>query len=86
MSIFDITEPLGPFTRVMFSFSEWAAAVIEDPEGGTCGWCGAPNFWCDDCGFFYCNPVGNDRRPTCKACYNGPVGQAHDKRWGMGDR
>jgi hypothetical protein len=83
---FDTTEPLGPFTHVLFSFTEWAAALQEDPEGGTCGWCGAPNMWCDDCGFFYINPTGKVSRPTCEACFRGPLGQAHVARWGMGDR
>ncbi len=84
---FDITEPLGEFTMTKFSFSEWAAAVQDgDGEGATCGWCGAPNYWCDDCGFFWINPTGNDMRPTCEACFRGPHGQAHVNRYGMGDR
>lgn len=83
---FDITEPLGEFTLTTFSFSEWAAALDDNPVGGTCGWCGAPNMWCDDCGFFWITPTGNDTRPTCRACYYGPPGQAHVARYGVGER
>ncbi len=28
-------------------------ALEKDPDGGTCGHCGGPNDFCDDCGFFY---------------------------------
>jgi hypothetical protein len=83
---FDRTEPLGEFTLTTFSFSEWATAVADYPEGAECGWCGAPNFWCDDCGFFVIAPRGNDCRPTCEKCFRGPEGQAHVARYGMGDR
>lgn len=83
---FDITEPLGEFTLTTFSFSEWTTALEYDPDGGTCGWCGAPNMFCDDVGFFYITPTGNDTRPTCEACYRGPLGQAHVARYGEGER
>jgi hypothetical protein len=83
---FDVTEPLGEFTFTRFSFTEWAAAVAECADGATCGWCGAQNMWCDDLGFFYINPTGQDSRPTCEACFRGPLGEAHVARYGMGDR
>lgn len=57
-----------------------------DPSGAVCGWCGSPNTWADDIGFFYCTPEDNDTRPTCEACYQGEPGQKHIRRYGVGER
>ena len=62
---------------------ELSAAMKMDPNGGTCGFCGAPNTFCDDCGFIYCedykqreqlglavgdwSPEGREKRKLLKA-------------------
>jgi len=38
-----------------------AAAKQSDPDGATCGWCGKPNDFADDCGWFCCDPLPGER-------------------------
>ncbi len=66
---------------------EWLKrAIEEEPEGRVCGWCGNENDNADDIGFFYCTPRDDETKPTCRACYNGEVGNKHVERYGLGER
>jgi hypothetical protein len=68
-------------------FLEWAHALQECPEGATCHFCGADNFFADDCGFFYIDPEHvHDMRPVCEPCFRGEPGRKHVDYYGMGDR
>lgn len=65
-------------------------AVLEDPLGATCGFCGAINHFFDDLGWFYLNPDGDGpgipRSAACKDCYHGEPGEAHKTLYGVGER
>ena len=65
---------------------QYIVAVLNDPRGVVCCWCGRPNFYCDDCGFFAITPTGKDTCITCRACWRGPKGEAHITRYGLGER
>ena len=68
------------------SAKDLANAILSEPEGQTCGWCQGPNTFADDCGFFYITPRAGDTRPTCRECYDGPEGDLHRHRYGVGER
>lgn len=78
------------FTRhrpdVLDHVRNYLAAAWEDPRGLRCGWCGRPNFFCDDLGWFHIAPVGDDCRATCRRCYHGEPGRLHVARYGVGER
>lgn len=64
-------------------------AKKEYPEGENCNFCGKENDLADDCGWFYLSPGENfqpHRGFCCRKCYNGPVGESHRKRFGVGER
>lgn len=68
--------------------SDLANALIKDPTGGVCAFCGGPNGFADDCGFWYLWPDGpqGPNGPSCEACFNGESGQKHQARYGVGER
>ena len=63
-------------------YSEQVKVYIEDlelawseyPEGRTCGFCAKPNFWADDCGFFYADRYRDQMEDgyvaICKDCWD----------------
>lgn len=58
-----------------------------DPEGAACGWCGKPNDFVDDIGWFYIQPDPHDiNKACCKACWDGELGERHRNRYGLGER
>jgi hypothetical protein len=64
-------------------------AKADDPAGATCGWCGKANDLADDCGWFVIAPnmpLDATTGYACRACYNGPLGQAHRAYFGVGER
>lgn len=72
-----------------YRIKNYLAAVREYPRGVLCGFCGSPNFFFDDCGWFCISPFGKASRAntiTCERCYRGPLGQAHVARYGLGER
>lgn len=71
-------------------------AIVNDPEGAVCHFCGEMNDLADDCGFFYIldpdKPLfprnantGNQTFPTCDACYDKNI-HFHQKIYGIGER
>lgn len=74
-------------TRWYYRARDYARAVWDCPRGVLCGWCGRPNFFFDDCGFFVIDPRHDgDRRVACSRCLHGPLGQAHEEYYGIGER
>ena len=66
---------------------KYLEAIMErEPEGATCGWCGGTNTFCDDIGWIWITPRGDDTRVCCESCWWGPHGDAHRARYGVGDR
>jgi hypothetical protein len=76
---------------------ELAEALSADPSGGICGFCGGPNTFVDDCGFFGVMPLHYyesseaEREkikmlPCCEACFDGEPGKKHQGYFGVGDR
>lgn len=63
-----------------------AQAIEDDPAGATCAFCGEINSFADDCGWFYIKPSANLEGFTCEECFRGPLGEAHQQRYGVGDR
>ncbi len=74
-----------------------ALVAIDQPEGCTCGYCGQPNDFWDDCGWFYFSDyrgipatrearVSIESKSGCKSCYYGPIGQSHVDWHGIGER
>lgn len=73
-------------------------AIASDPEGAICFWCKQPNTFCDDIGWFYIEPYGkayaheenrrkgNHCKPACQVCHDGPLGDMHRAKYGIGDR
>jgi len=68
-------------------------ATNDDPNGVTCGYCGQPNNYADDCGWFYAavEPLQTSMhdaksKPVCESCWKGIVGQIHIDMYGLGDR
>lgn len=83
------------------SNNRWLKLAWEsEPDGRTCGICGKPNDFADDCGFWYIekpDPIdapyvqGEGARkwpmvPACEACFRGPVGHRHQEKYGVGER
>lgn len=68
--------------------SDLANALRDDPAGAICAFCGGPNTFVDDCGFWYCWPEGPKGRngATCETCFDGKIGQAHQAIFGVGER
>ena len=68
--------------------SDLSNALLDDPNGATCTFCGGSNSFVDDCGFFYCWPygTGGQNGPTCETCYDGEIGQKHIALYGLGER
>ena len=72
---------------MLFYLRQYLAAVKDCPKGVLCGWCGKPNFFYDDCGFFCIAPVTDeDNRVCCRKCWRGPLGEVHIGRYGLGER
>lgn len=68
---------------------EYRELVRQDqPEGNFCQFCGNPNDFWDDLGWFYLNPNPGVRiaRASCRSCYDGVPGQRHISRYGVGER
>lgn len=66
-----------------------ALAIIADPNGNVCAFCQGPNKFADDCGFFYCHPLGGMNGyngATCERCFKGEIGEMHQARYGVGER
>jgi len=73
-------------------------ALKDDPSGNVCSFCGKDNDFWDDCGWFYIKPTVTiviedeiivsqlELGPCCKACWKGPLGQSHIKRYGLSER
>ena len=61
-------------------------AVAESPDDVECAFCGGMNTWADDCGFFYCYPLGLDNYggPTCGSC--GIIHRMHEEKFGVSER
>lgn len=66
--------------------SDLANALLECPEGGTCTFCGGPNTFADDCGFYYIHPNGKQGGFACESCWDGEPGRKHRERYGAGER
>jgi hypothetical protein len=84
---FTIDHPnwFAPWNAIRFS--EWAMAVLDNPEGATCHFCDSPNLFADDCGFFYIDPEHtHDMQPVCEPCFRGEPGRKHVDYYGMGER
>jgi prenyltransferase beta subunit len=60
----------------------------DEPRGIICGFCGKPNDFADDCGFFWLCPQGKSSipLPACEACYDGEPGKQHIAHYGVGER
>jgi hypothetical protein len=58
-------------------------ARLSDEGGKLCGFCGKENDFADDIGWFYLFSKGI---PSCEKCYRSPVGDYHQKLFGVGDR
>lgn len=62
----------------------------KEPEGIICGFCGNPNDFADDVGWFYIlSPfIMYDRiyKPCCRGCFYGKIGDFHKEIYGVGDR
>tara|TARA_Y100000310_G_C20528152_1_gene737111 strand:+ start:856 stop:1095 length:240 start_codon:yes stop_codon:yes gene_type:complete len=66
-------------------------AKRDDPTGNFCAWCGKPNDNADDCGWWYITPFRTGQladigAAACNECHDGPLGDSHRKRFGVGDR
>jgi hypothetical protein len=77
--------------RVVLNMRYLALASKSDPQGVTCAYCGKPNDWADDCGFFYVidsvlyESGDKKMRSACKACYDVRI-DFNQKIYGVGDR
>lgn len=71
----------------MITDSYLKAAILSDPKGKICFFCGKENDFYDDCGFFYISPDENTKsKPTCYECYYGEPGRKHVEKYGVGER
>lgn len=63
-------------------------AKRNDPEGSICSFCGNPNDFADDCGWFYLHPLGSDNLGgySCRQCFDGEPGKKHIAIYGLGER
>jgi hypothetical protein len=73
-------------SRLWNRVREYVSAVRDYPRGAFCEWCGRLNLFCDDIGFHWITPKGDEGKVCCRRCYEGPLGRAHVARYGMGDR
>jgi hypothetical protein len=65
----------------------WLQAVRSDGwRNAWCGWCRIRPTMHDDCGFWFITPRADDGRPCCHHCYEGPLGELHRARYGVGER
>jgi len=63
-------------------------ARLDGPTGATCGFCKGVNTFVDDIGFWYISEkdIKGPARACCKDCYDGPIGDRHIERYGLGER
>lgn len=66
-------------------------ALINEPQGAICGFCGKDNDNADDCGWWWINPSPGqncESKPACSACTFGPdsPGKRHQAYYGVGER
>lgn len=68
--------------------SDIANAVLSDPTGAVCAFCGGQNDNADDCGWWYLfpDPDVKEGRPACCRCHAGEPGRKHIDRYGVGER
>ncbi len=68
----------------------YAQAVYEYPRGVLCGVCHRPNFFFDDCGWFWIYAARGwpeaEGAIVCRKCWEGPLGEEHRKMYGLGER
>ena len=64
-------------------------AYAEYPDAVVCGFCGQPNNFADDFGFWYLDPEGkHESKPCCRECAEGAPGlmAKHQAIYGVGER